>query len=939
MLKYCAVLSLCAAVGLSGDFITAQGARLVIGQTTFTSQNFGSSNTVFGSAGGLGYAPYSPGSPYGWLYVVDSNRLGLLPINNRVLMFPTDSLPQPADELADNVRCPVCTGQATLALGQPAINNFQPPPNRTQAGMNLPTAVASDGNVVAVADTANNRVLLWLSIPQNIGQNANVVLGQPDFVTLTEPIVVNASSMRAPQGVWLQGGKLFVADTQNNRVLVWNSIPTKNNQPADLVLGQPNFTTVAQVDQTKIPPGASATTMLSPTGVSTDGTHLYVADLGYSRVLIWNSIPAQNTQPADVAIGQKDLVTSILDDTPDLCASNGTDSSGNPTYPSLCAATMSLPRSVVPDGNGRLFIADTGNDRVLVYNTIPATSGARADVILGEPDEFSDVITSTTSVFSPNLFQSGANITASPTSLVWDGANLYVADPSNFRVLVFTPLDASIPSTGVVNAGSLSIYAFGTVTLGGTLTANDVVTVTIGNSSTGTSSSGGTAVANTVNYTYTVTSANVTKGSFDPILQGLANAINSANGGNGDPNVVAIPQLGFSVLQLIARIPGTAGNNITLATSLSTNATITATASGGILSGGGDASTLAPGTRIAIMGTNLADSAVSADPAAQTLPTKLGGVEVYIDGIQSPLSMVSPTQINAQVPWELVDTNSTSLYARIQHSDGSISVTDAVGLPISQENPGIFAQGGTDPRPAMAFHGSSYATATVSVDGAINAGNVATIGIEDRVYNYTVQASDTLASIRDAFVGLINANPQEVVVASAASAYTRIRLQAKVPGPEGDGIQITATSTGSTSGSAGSVTMTALNTELCCANVAGTAITQANPAVAGETIYLYATGLGLVTPDAAKNALNTGSAYDGPAQNNPNSPVSSLAGGSTATVVSAGAEVGTIGIYKIVLELNSTINTNPYTQLTIAQDIYTSNIVTIPVYQPNPQSQ
>jgi len=133
--------------------------------------------------------------------------------------------------------------------------------------------------------------------------------------------------------------------------------------------------------------------------------------------------------------------------------------------------------------------------------------------------------------------------------------------------------------------------------------------------------------------------------------------------------------------------------------------------------------------------------------------------------------------------------------------------------------------------------------------------------------------------------------------------------------------------------------MTALNTELCCANVAGAPITQANPAVAGETIYLYATGLGLVTPDAAKNALNDGTAYFGPAQNDPSSPVSSLAGGSTATVVSAGAEVGAIGLYKIVLELNSSINTNPFTQLTIAQDIYTSNIVTIPVYQPNPQSQ
>ena len=122
-------------------------------------------------------------------------------------------------------------------------------------------------------------------------------------------------------------------------------------------------------------------------------------------------------------------------------------------------------------------------------------------MILGEPDEFSDVITSNDTVFTPNLTQSGANILASPTSLAWDGANLYVADPSNFRILVFTPLQVDVPATGVVNAGSLAIFAFGTVTMGGTLTANDVVTVTIGNTSNGVSGAGAGAVASTVDYT------------------------------------------------------------------------------------------------------------------------------------------------------------------------------------------------------------------------------------------------------------------------------------------------------------------------------------------------------------------------------------------------------------------------------------------------------
>src|SRR5215813_6271755 len=121
MLKYCAALSLCAALGLPADFVTGQAARLIIGQTTFTSQNSGgtgsatpASNSVFGAVGGLAFANNT-------LFVTDANRLGLQPINNRVLMFTNVSgtMPQPADQIPDNSRCPACVGQASVVLGQP----------------------------------------------------------------------------------------------------------------------------------------------------------------------------------------------------------------------------------------------------------------------------------------------------------------------------------------------------------------------------------------------------------------------------------------------------------------------------------------------------------------------------------------------------------------------------------------------------------------------------------------------------------------------------------------------------------------------------------------------------------------------------------------------------------------------------------------------------
>ena len=93
-----------------------------------------------------------------------------------------------------------------------------------------------------MADTDNNRVLIWNTIPASNTAAPALVLGQTSFTAFQTPQPVNATSLRGPQGVWIQGNRLFVADTLNHRVLIWNSFPTQNNQPADLVLGQTSFT-------------------------------------------------------------------------------------------------------------------------------------------------------------------------------------------------------------------------------------------------------------------------------------------------------------------------------------------------------------------------------------------------------------------------------------------------------------------------------------------------------------------------------------------------------------------------------------------------------------------------------------------------------------------------------------------------------------------------
>ena len=899
----------------SGAYFTGQGARMIVGQATFTDARPGTSDRMLGAAGGVAYANDT-------LFIADSSRFSdTTPQNRRVIIYRQVStkFPSPVANIpVDLSRCAVCTGRndfpypADVVVGQKDFVSSDIA--ISQSGMRLPTAVASDGRILAVADTDNNRVLIWNSIPTTVGQPADIVLGQTGFTSIQQPVVVTASSFRGPQGVWIQNGKFFVADTQNHRVLIWRSIPTKNNQPADVVLGQTNFTTAPEPDLTKLSTAASATGLLNPVSVTSDGIRLFVTDLGFQRVLIWKSIPDADAAPADIVIGEPDMTTFNEggNDSAKVCNSSGTDSNNNPTYPTMCEATLSFPRFALSDGQ-RLYIADGGNDRVLIFNSIPTQNGVKADTVLGQRDFYSDQVTDTSDLFNPNLQRSSADTIRTPTSLAWDGQNLYVADPYDRRVIMFSPQIPLMPFDGVRNGASLEVFAVGSITFTADPTAGDKVTITIGVNS-----------ANTHDYSYTA----VTNDKIAQVISGLTTAIN-ANG--GDPNVFAIANPAFNTINLTAKVAGAAGNSITVTDTLSANATLALTITNP--TGGQDAAKIAPGTLVTITGSYLAETEASAPANTDILPRTLGGVEVFFDGIPAPLLYVSPDQINAQVPYEILDTTSISCWVRTQRSSG-VTVTTAVGVPITPQNPGIFAEDGQDPRVAKAFHASSAATVSILVDGTITANDTGTITIQDRSYTYTVQAGDTLDAVRDYLINAIKSNPDEKVMATAGGSFARIVLTAKDPGTAGNNITI-AVSTGASA----TLTLSPSGSSLCCGNIAGAQITPDNPAIPGEMIYVWATGVGLVTPDAARAGLHTGAPYDGPVVNEPASFVSSLAGGKTANVISASAVQGTTGLYKVVLELNSSLATNPATQLTIAQDIYVSNIVTIPVVAATPPTQ
>jgi hypothetical protein len=898
-MKCISVLLLTAAAGFAADavsidFKTGQAARLFIGQPQATREDPGATERLLGGVGGVAYANDT-------LFVADSNRVNADPINNRVLIFRnlSGALPAPTDELMYTERCPVCVGQADTVLGQPDFAKTDR--GLSASAMRTPTAVASDGQRLVVADTDNNRILIWNSIPSTNNAPANVVLGQKDFTTRdVSPQIPTASSMRGPQGVWIHGGKLYAADTQNHRVLIWNSIPTANNAPADLVLGQPNLTTFVEPDLTQQRETARADNMLNPVSVTSDGTRLFVTDLGHNRVLVWNSIPARNAAPADLAIGQPDLSTSIANNSfrmeggkqvKVLCEAVAKDEEENDLFPQRCNATLEWPRFALSDGN-KLFVADGGNDRVLVFNAIPTQNGQAADHVIGQLGG------------GINQASTAADSMRTPMSLAWDGINLYVSDTFNRRINVYSMAEPSLPYSAVRNAASFEIYAVGGISLGGTIKAGDSIT----------------AVVMEKEYTYKILAGDEAA----DIVIGLALAINE---GEGDPYVVATPNVTTASVVLTSRIPGSDGNFVEYSVKVSDKAEVVAQTQGAQLSGGMDAARIAPGTIVAIVGDNLSDGIASAPWGAQVLPDELAGVQVYFDGVRAPLLYVSPTQINAQIPFEFLDTYSINAFVRTKRADGRVTVTTPVAVSIVQENPGIFAHSGSDPRPAVALHFSSSATGTVSVDGTAKAGDIATVTIEDRSYTYTVKEGDTMDNIRDGLIELINTDPK--VRAFSAGVFQRIRLQARIAGPDGNGIPFTASAP-----EGANVIMTATNSALCCANIAGAPVTADNPVQPGATIVVYATGLGLPEPT---ESVTTGEAWpeNGP-RHQPREFVSSLAGGKTANVLYAGLVPGQVGVWEVHLELNSDLPTNPFTQAWIAQWEFVSNIVTFPLVNLNP---
>jgi uncharacterized protein (TIGR03437 family) len=376
------------------------------------------------------------------------------------------------------------------------------------------SGIASDGTRLLLADRQNNRVLIWNQAP-TANTPPDLVLGQPNFDTNDSGSGLN--QLNWPVSVRTDGQRVIVADTNNDRILIWNRFPAGNAAPADI--------------QIKI---------TWPWGVWTDGRRLVATSTAVGHAMIWNSFPTRDDQPWDIRLdgggnfGTPRTITSngqmlILGDhnakgtasgpgnwvwkqfptsntPPDFFFSDPVDAGGawfqgaflpdgrlvlygvrlylwsSPPQNAQSAPYLALTGFPFAGGDGsdvamvgdRFYISGSNLNRVVVYDKPPTQSNQPPDWALGSPNICTDTLQTNFIITNPVPSSNGANLFVSSD---FDG-KLYAwkqlpdesgAHPDIVYRLPFGPGQNALWKDTLVLAGRTMVYVWTRLPLDGHL--------------------------------------------------------------------------------------------------------------------------------------------------------------------------------------------------------------------------------------------------------------------------------------------------------------------------------------------------------------------------------------------------------------------------------------------------------------------------------------
>ena len=236
-----------------------------------------------------------------------------------------------------------------------------------------------EGKLV-VADAWHHRVLIYDRLPQAPGAAPDLILGQPD----PDSVAPNAgggcrpSTLYWPFGIAIVGGRLYVADTGNRRVLGWSGgLPTSPETAPDLILGQPdgfgraeNRGASAGPDSFRWPHGIAGTGAHCRHGDGRERCRTPPGGRPASPACSWlmraitgcsAGRPGRTrTRPADLVLGQPDFAAAT-----------------ELPYGPQRADMLRFPYAIDTDGS-TLAVADTANNRIVLWDRLggmPAGAG------------------------------------------------------------------------------------------------------------------------------------------------------------------------------------------------------------------------------------------------------------------------------------------------------------------------------------------------------------------------------------------------------------------------------------------------------------------------------------------------------------------------------------------------------------------------------------
>jgi hypothetical protein len=370
-------------------------ATNVLGASDFTSIGFGLNNVDSFLAFDTVYDPVNDR-----LFTAQT-LLGMMGIGSRVVVYEIGS------GITNGMGASYVLGTDSFAVAPVATTTAS---SFDQSGLAL--AHNSENDILFVSDAYNRILVFDLSGGITNGMDASYVLGQADFTSSNSTTSQNGFDNQRGVDYDEVNNRLFVADSNNNRVMVFDmSGGITNGMNASWVIGQENFT--SNVGTTSIN-GFQNPQMLDYDEIN---ERLFVSDSVNKRVLVFDlSGGITNGMDASYVLGQADFTSSVSS-----VSQNG----------------FATPVGIsIDEANERLFVSENQPGRVLVFDLSGGiTNGMDASYVLGQPDFISNATGLTAGTFNSHW----------GTEYVSEINSLVTSDLNNARFLIFnlTPTPSS----------------------------------------------------------------------------------------------------------------------------------------------------------------------------------------------------------------------------------------------------------------------------------------------------------------------------------------------------------------------------------------------------------------------------------------------------------------------------------------------------------------